>query len=189
MHVRVVPPQPLDVALARLVPCSWPAAGNGETENDVGCDARAMSSGPEQAKRVEGPRVESSPHYAKSGLLITDGLHTRLSVNALIAEARRLAPGLSKGQAVVYFLRLRSGILYVGASTDLEQRLEDHVSGQACITTQTDPAVALLRIEHFSSFPEARQREAQLKRWSRGKKEALVRDDAAALRVLSRSHD
>lgn len=189
MHVRVVPPQPLDAALASLGPCSWPAAGIQKITR-LAVVTRAVSSGSEQAKRVEGPgpcRVFATSCRAWLAHCPRRAYPKR--VNVLIAEARRLAPGLSKDQAVVYFLRLRSGMLYVGASTDLEQRLEDHVSGQACITTQADPAAALLRIERFSSFPEARQREAQIKRWSRAKKEALVREDATALRALSRSRD
>ncbi len=95
----------------------------------------------------------------------------------------------SKGTHVVYFLRLRSGALYIGASEDLEQRMDDHASGQACRTTQLDPPAAFLRVEVFSTFSEARTREAQLKRWSRAKKEALVRGDAERLRMLSRSRD
>jgi putative endonuclease len=100
-----------------------------------------------------------------------------------------MAPSLSRGTAVVYFLRLRSGILYVGASVDLGQRLEDHVSGQACRTTTLDPPSALLRVEVCPTFSEARQREAQLKRWSRPKKEALIRGDFEHLRKLSQSRD
>ena len=79
----------------------------------------------------------------------------------------------SKGTCVVYFLRLRSDIIYIGASEDLEQRLDDHASGQACRTTRLDPPAALLRVEVFPTFSEARTREAQLKRWSRAKTEAL----------------
>src|SRR5687767_15029310 len=107
----------------------------------------------------------------------------------LLPTAQRMAPNLSKGTPVVYFLRLRSGMLYIGASVDLKQRLDDHVSGQACRTTQLDPPLALLRVEVCSTFREARQREAQLKRWSRPKKEALIRGDFGNLRVLSRSRD
>jgi putative endonuclease len=110
-------------------------------------------------------------------------------VNALVAEAQRMAPSLSRGTCVVYFLHLRSGALYVGTSVDLEQRLEDHASGQACRTTALDPPLALLRVEICSTFSEARQREAQLKRWSRSKKEALIRGDFDRLRKLSRSRD
>jgi putative endonuclease len=95
----------------------------------------------------------------------------------------------SKGMPVVYFLRLRSDMLYIGASVALEQRLDDHTSGQACRTTALDPPVALLRVELCSTFSEARRREAQLKRWSRQKKEALVRGDLDRLRKLSRSRE
>lgn len=90
---------------------------------------------------------------------------------------------------MVYFLRLRSGILYVGCSTDLKQRLADHEAGQACRTTALDPPVAVLRIGLFATFSAARFREAQLKRWSRAKKESLIRGDTVELRRLSRSHD
>jgi predicted GIY-YIG superfamily endonuclease len=115
-------------------------------------------------------------------------------VNALIAEARRMALSkgqrpASKGTCVVYFLRLRSGALYIGASEDLEQRLDDHISGQACRTTELDPPIAFLRFEVFGSFAEARTREAQLKRWTRAKKEALVKDDMDRLHALSRSRE
>ena len=110
-------------------------------------------------------------------------------MNVLIAEARRMAPSLSRGMAVVYFLRLKSGIIYVGASIDLEQRLDDHASGQACRTTALDPPSALLRVEVCPTFADARQREPQLKRWSRQKKEALIRGDVDRLRKLSQSRD
>jgi putative endonuclease len=78
---------------------------------------------------------------------------------------------------------------YVGASVDLEQCLDDHVSGQACRTTALNPPLALLRVEICSTFSEARQREAQLKRWSRPKKEALVCGDFDRLRKFSLSRD
>jgi putative endonuclease len=110
-------------------------------------------------------------------------------MNALISEARRMAPGLSQGTPVVYFLRLRSGSIYIGTSLELEQRLEDHVSGRACRTTALDAPRAILRIEILTSFPEARAREAQLKGWSRAKKEALIQNDLDQLRMLSQSRD
>lgn len=81
-----------------------------------------------------------------------------------------MAPSLSRGMPVVYFLRLRSGTIYIGVSLDLPQRIDDHVSGQACRTTQLNGPVAVLRIELHLTFAEARAREAQLKRRSRPKK-------------------
>lgn len=92
----------------------------------------------------------------------------------------------SRGLCVVYFLRLVNGSIYVGASTDLELRLRDHVAGSACETTRRNPPKELLRIESFPDFPAARKREAQLKRWSGVKKEALVSGDLDRLRVLAK---
>lgn len=91
--------------------------------------------------------------------------------------------------ATVYFLRLQSGQLYIGSTTHLRQRLLDHSSGRACRTTAVDAPVALLRFESFETFTQARRREAQLKRWSRVKKEALLRGDLENLRTLSKSRE
>jgi putative endonuclease len=136
-------------------------------------------------------------------------------MNTLTAEARRMGPAplegvidpelveraegvidpelvegvVPKGTFVVYFLRLRSGVPYVGASADLEQRLDDQASGQAGRTTRLDPPISLLRFEAYPTFPAARRREAQLKRWSRAKKEALLRGDLVTLRALSQSRE
>ncbi|MBK9991376.1 MAG: GIY-YIG nuclease family protein [Verrucomicrobia bacterium] len=84
---------------------------------------------------------------------------------------------------------LQSGGIYIGASADLSQRLDDHLAGNACRTTRLDRPLAVLRVEIFSLFAEARTREAQLKRWSRRKKEALIRGDVETLRSLSQSRD
>ena len=88
-----------------------------------------------------------------------------------------------------YILRLRSGQLYVGATTELERRWHEHTTGEACRTTKLDPPVEIVRTEEHATFADARRREAQLKRWSRAKREALVAGDAAELRRLARSHD
>lgn len=100
-----------------------------------------------------------------------------------------MIPNLASGMAVVHFLSLQSGVIYIGASVDLPQRLDDHLSGQACRTTQLDRLLAVLRVETYATFSEARTREAQLKRWSRAKKEALIRSDVETLRSLSRSRE
>jgi putative endonuclease len=41
--------------------------------------------------------------------------------------------------------------------------------------------------ESYPTFSEARKREAQIKRWTRAKKEALVAGDMNKLRQLSKS--
>ena len=89
--------------------------------------------------------------------------------------------------AWIYLLRLRSGRLYLGATTDLHQRYQDHLNGKGGRTTRIDPPFELAYSEVFDSFAEARRREAQLKRWSAKKKEALVAGDTVRLHQLSKS--
>jgi len=84
-------------------------------------------------------------------------------------------------------LRLKSGQLYIGSTTDLDHRYKDHCFGKACRTTQLDPPQKLLYSEEFDSFSDARCREAQIKRWTHAKKEALVSGELTKLRKLSKS--
>ena len=90
--------------------------------------------------------------------------------------------------AWLYILRLKSGQLYIGSTTDLDQRYKDHCCGKACRTTQLDPPQELLYSEELDSFSHARKREAQIKRWSRGKREALASGDLKTLRELAKRH-
>jgi putative endonuclease len=105
----------------------------------------------------------------------------------LVSQARRMAPSLSRGTPFVYILRLHSGGLYIGCSTDYEARLREHQKRTGCRTTKRDPPVSVLWIETVSDFPTAHRREAQIKKWSRAKKEALIRGDLEQLRQLSKS--
>jgi predicted GIY-YIG superfamily endonuclease len=90
--------------------------------------------------------------------------------------------------AYFYILRLQSGSLYIGATKNLENRYAEHCTGSASRTTSINPPVSLIYSEKHDSFSKARQREAQVKRWSRAKKEALVVGDKNKLRALSKSH-
>jgi putative endonuclease len=83
--------------------------------------------------------------------------------------------------------RLQSGALYSGATKNLEKRYENHCAGSAGGTTSLGPPVSLVYSGEHDSFSMARQREAQVKRWSRAKKEALVAGDTEKLRPLSKS--
>jgi putative endonuclease len=87
----------------------------------------------------------------------------------------------------VYFLRLESGKLYVGATKDIDQRCKEHFAGKACRTTRLDAPISLVCSEEFETFTEARKRENQVKRWSRAKKEALLSGNVTRLRELSKS--
>ena len=86
-----------------------------------------------------------------------------------------------------YILRLCSGTLYPGATENIEERYKAHLKGKACRTTSLDPPVALIYSEKFETFAEAKKREAQIKRWTRAKKEALVVEDTVKL-ISPRTH-
>jgi putative endonuclease len=79
-----------------------------------------------------------------------------------------------------YILRLKSGTLYPGATTIMDQRWHDHQSGKACRTTKLDLPIALVLQEQFATFSEARRREAQIKRGS------AKRPSFLAMRLRSR---
>jgi putative endonuclease len=90
--------------------------------------------------------------------------------------------------AYLYILRLKSGQLYIGSTTNLDQRYKDHRSGKACRTTKIDRPQKLLYSEEYDSFSNARKREAKIKRWTRAKKEALVSGDMTQLKSLAKSY-
>ncbi len=90
--------------------------------------------------------------------------------------------------AWLYILRLKSGQLYVGSTTDLGNRYQEHLSGKACRTTTIDPPIDLIYSEEFQTNTEARRREAQIKRWSRAKKEALISGNIKQLKNLAKHH-
>jgi len=86
----------------------------------------------------------------------------------------------------VYILRLLSGTYYVGACHDLPRRIRQHWSGEGSRQTVIDPPISLVYSDEHPNFVLARRREAQLKRWSRAKKEALIRGDIESLKALAK---
>jgi len=78
---------------------------------------------------------------------------------------------------VVYILASPNGrTLYVGVTTDLGRRLEEHRRGMSIHTAQYN-ITKLVYIESYETAPDAIEREKQIKRWRREKKIALI--DAA----------
>ena len=68
----------------------------------------------------------------------------------------------------------RGGTLYVGSTTDIHRRLDEHRSKAVPSFTRTYNLVRLVHLEHFSLLIEARHRERQLKAWRREWKIALI---------------
>ena len=91
--------------------------------------------------------------------------------------------------AYFYILQLRSGAYYCGVTENLNLRYEEHVNGRGCRTTIIDPPVALLYSEILPTTAAARKREAQVKKWTRAKKEALISGDKERLTALAKSRE
>ena len=76
----------------------------------------------------------------------------------------------------VYIIECQDGLYYTGVSYNLEKRLEQHSIGKGSKFTSNHGFKCLRYFEEFTDLTEARQREHQLKDFSRKKKEALWKD-------------
>ena len=83
-----------------------------------------------------------------------------------------------------YILRCADGSLYVGQAASLDGRVRVHNAGRGPVFTRARRPVVLVYSEPYDTRAAAMNREHQVKRWSRAKKEALVRGDIAALKRL-----
>ncbi len=86
----------------------------------------------------------------------------------------------------VYILRCRDNSLYVGMTTNLEARIKAHNSGRGAAHTYKHGPVELVYSEAHPTRLAAIRRERQVQRWTRRKKEALIRGDLVSLRALSK---
>lgn len=84
----------------------------------------------------------------------------------------------------VYILRCADCSLYVGQTVDLDARLVKHNEGSASAYTATRRPVRLVYSESHVNTAKALERERQIKRWTRVKKEALISNDLALLKRL-----
>jgi putative endonuclease len=76
----------------------------------------------------------------------------------------------------VYFLSNRHRtVFYIGMTNGLRRRLSEHRSDAEGAFTGQYNATELIYYERFGSARAAVEREKQLKRWGRDKKEALIR--------------
>ena len=89
--------------------------------------------------------------------------------------------------AYTYILQCANGQYYVGSTTDLDKRLQEHQAGLGTKFTRAHLPVKLVYKEEYSSIEMAFSRERQLHGWSRAKKEALIKGQNDALRSLSLS--
>lgn len=87
----------------------------------------------------------------------------------------------------VYMLKCSDGSYYTGVTFDYQLRLRQHQAGvhPSCYTFHRRP-VRLVYAAEFREVLDAIAWEKSLKGWSRKKKEALIQNDEATLKRLSR---
>jgi putative endonuclease len=89
--------------------------------------------------------------------------------------------------AWVYILKCSDGSYYTGLTHEsLERRVGEHNAGTYGGYTLTRRPVRLVFSSEFDRISDAIAAERRIKRWSRAKKEALIRSDFAALRDHAR---
>lgn len=76
----------------------------------------------------------------------------------------------------VYILRTSSDTLYTGQTSNLGKRLKEHQSksGRSAKYVRYFNSVKLVYSEKHKTRKESMQREIQLKKWAKAKKEALI---------------
>ena len=74
-----------------------------------------------------------------------------------------------------YMVRCRDDSLYSGITVNLEVRVKEHNKGTGAKYTASRRPVTLVYSEECDSVSKARKREVQIKKWSKIKKERLVK--------------
>ena len=88
--------------------------------------------------------------------------------------------------AYLYIVRCSDKSLYIGTTRDtLEIRIAQHNAGTFDGYTSTRRPVTLAYSEWFERITDAIASERKMKKWTRAKKEAFVRDDFDKLRTLA----
>ncbi|MDP3030612.1 MAG: GIY-YIG nuclease family protein [Rhodocyclaceae bacterium] len=86
----------------------------------------------------------------------------------------------------VYILRCADGSYYTGHTDNLERRIGQHQAGECAGYTVTRRPLELAWSQPCTTREEALSAERQIKGWSRGKKEAMIRGDWAEVSRLGK---
>jgi len=85
----------------------------------------------------------------------------------------------------VYLLECADGSTYVGSTTNLERRLEQHRRGEGAAYTRRRLPVRLVYSQEFARIDEAYAMEKRVQGWSRAKRRALIEGRLGDLPRLS----
>jgi len=83
----------------------------------------------------------------------------------------------------VYILECRNKAFYTGITNDLERRFKEHYKKTSHYTSY-NPPVRIVYKEPYETKSLALKREAQIKRWTRKKKIALIKGDMKLLKKI-----
>ncbi|MEA3497340.1 MAG: GIY-YIG nuclease family protein [Bacteroidota bacterium] len=85
----------------------------------------------------------------------------------------------------MYILKCSNGAYYTGSTKYLQLRVQQHQDGKGANFTTKHLPVELVYFEEFSRIDKAFYREKQIQKWSRKKKEALIKGDLKELHKLA----
>lgn len=88
----------------------------------------------------------------------------------------------------IYILQCANGSYCLGHTQHLQARIQAHQSGKDATHTAKYRPVECVYAEHAPDKVTAIRREKQLKKWSRAKKEALIKGDIPTLQQLAKSN-
>ncbi len=74
----------------------------------------------------------------------------------------------------LYILRLSDDSLYTGITTDVDRRVEEHRDGKGSVYVRGRLPCEVVYTEEVGNRSEALKREAEIKGWSKEKKERFV---------------
>ena len=74
----------------------------------------------------------------------------------------------------VYIIECLDHSYYTGITTKPIQRFDQHIDGLGSVYTSKHGVKDLVYVEEWEDFDTARERERQIKNWSREKKQKLI---------------
>ena len=83
-------------------------------------------------------------------------------------------------KAFMYILKCNDDSYYVGSTTDLTRRVEQHNHGEGAEYTKKRLLVELVYFEECRNIKDAFLREKQVQGWRRKKREALIKVESDA---------
>jgi len=86
----------------------------------------------------------------------------------------------------MYILKCRDGSYYIGHTDDIEKRIAEHKSKKFSCYTKKRLPITVVFVQEFVTRYEALVAERQIKKWSRAKKEALVKQDWKLISLLAK---